>query len=229
VLFEWPCNLTISYASHFVPSRSEVPFSFYNLFRDRVCCSLVALSVKLVKEQTMCVKFCFKVGKAAAETHNILREAYGDLSLSQTMTYAWFKRFLKWKNFNEWQWAAWLNSNFKIRTYDCQGEKCYLWKSSTDCPRSCRRYWNIHWFMPHNFNGRFINVSGLNNFFPRLLTDDRKLQRYSNCKNLLQKANNDENLLKNFIIGDKTWVYCYDIETKQQSSHWRNPASPCPK
>jgi hypothetical protein len=31
-----------------------------------------------VKEQRLCVKFCFKIGKIAAETHNMLHEAYGD-------------------------------------------------------------------------------------------------------------------------------------------------------
>jgi hypothetical protein len=35
--------------------------------------------------------------------------------------------------------------------------------------------------------------------------------------------------LKNVITSDETWVYGYDIETKQQSSHWRSPASPRPK
>jgi hypothetical protein len=32
-----------------------------------------------------------------------------------------------------------------------------------------------------------------------------------------------------FITGDETWVYGYDIETKQQSSHWKSPAWPHPK
>jgi hypothetical protein len=45
-----------------------------------------------VKEQGLSVKFCFKVGKTAAESH-MLREAYGDDSLSQTTTYEWFKHF----------------------------------------------------------------------------------------------------------------------------------------
>jgi hypothetical protein len=56
-----------------------------------------------VKEQRMCVKFCFKVGKPAAETHNMLREAYGNDALSEMTTYEWFKRFKKWKNFNGWR------------------------------------------------------------------------------------------------------------------------------
>jgi hypothetical protein len=38
VLFEQPCNLTISYTGYFVPDRSDIPLIFYNRFRDRVCC-----------------------------------------------------------------------------------------------------------------------------------------------------------------------------------------------
>jgi hypothetical protein len=48
-------------------------------------------------------------------------------------------------------------------------------------------------------------------------TDDRKLQQFSNCQNFLQRENDNKNLLKNVITGDETWVYDYDVETKQQS------------
>jgi hypothetical protein len=51
------------------------------------------LSMESVKEQRMCVIFCFKVRKTAAETHSMLREAHGNDTLSQTTTYKWFKRF----------------------------------------------------------------------------------------------------------------------------------------
>jgi hypothetical protein len=57
---------------------------------------------------------------------------------------------------------------------------------------------------------------------PRLLTDDQKLQQFSNGQNLLQRANDNKDLLKNVITGDEMWVYGYDIETKQQSSHWKS-------
>jgi hypothetical protein len=46
---------------------------------------VVASSMKLVKEQIICVKFCFKVGRTDTETH-MLREAYGNDALSQTMS-----------------------------------------------------------------------------------------------------------------------------------------------
>jgi hypothetical protein len=46
------------------------------------------------------------------------------------------------------------------------------------------------------------------NFVPRIWIDD-----------ILQRAN-DEKIFKNVITGDKMWVSGYDIETKEQSSHW---------
>jgi hypothetical protein len=72
--------------------------------------------------------------------------------------------------------------------------------------------------MPHNFNEDLGMHRVSAKFVPSLLTDD-----------LLQRANVYENLQKNVIIGYETWVYSYDTETKQQSSHWKSLASPCPK
>jgi len=46
-----------------------------------------------VKEQRICIKSCFKLGKAAAETHKMLKAAFGDIALGLTLTYEWFKRF----------------------------------------------------------------------------------------------------------------------------------------
>jgi len=45
-----------------------------------------------VKEQRICIRFCFKLGKTASETHRMLKEAFGDNALGQTQTYEWFKR-----------------------------------------------------------------------------------------------------------------------------------------
>lgn len=34
------------------------------------------------------------------------------------------------------------------------------------------------------------------------------------------------NICSKIITGDKTWAYGYDIETKVQSSQWKQPAEP---
>ena len=42
-------------------------------------------------------------------------------------------------------------------------------------------------------------------------------------------VSDDENVLKKVIIGDESWVYGYDPETKQQSLQWKRPDEPRPK
>jgi hypothetical protein len=45
-----------------------------------------------VKEQQICFKFCFKLGKTV-ETHKMLKEEFGDNALDQMQTYEWLKCF----------------------------------------------------------------------------------------------------------------------------------------
>jgi hypothetical protein len=45
------------------------------------------------KEQWICIKFCFKLGKTVSETHRILKEEFGNNALGQKQTYEWFKGF----------------------------------------------------------------------------------------------------------------------------------------
>jgi hypothetical protein len=59
-----------------------------------------------VKEQIFCVKFCVILGKTAAETHNMLCEAYGDDALIQTITYEWFKRFKSGRTSMDDEWSG---------------------------------------------------------------------------------------------------------------------------
>jgi len=44
-----------------------------------------------------------------------------------------------------------------------------------------------------------------------------------------KNAANDPSFILNVIMGCKTWVYAYDLETKTQSSQSKSPGSPRPK
>ena len=46
-----------------------------------------------VKEQRICIKFCFKLNKTTAETYRMLKKAFGEQALSEARTFEWFKRF----------------------------------------------------------------------------------------------------------------------------------------
>jgi hypothetical protein len=46
-----------------------------------------------LKGQRICVKFCFKLGKTASETNEMLKTAFGDNAMGRTQTSEWFSRF----------------------------------------------------------------------------------------------------------------------------------------
>jgi len=53
----------------------------------------VDFSMADLKEQRVCIKFCFLLGKTAAETVTMLREALKEEALSQARIYEWISRF----------------------------------------------------------------------------------------------------------------------------------------
>jgi hypothetical protein len=44
-------------------------------------------------EQRVCIKFCVKLGKSTTETLEMLREDFGEHSLSQTAVFEWHSCF----------------------------------------------------------------------------------------------------------------------------------------
>jgi hypothetical protein len=73
--------------------------------------------------------------------------------------------------------------------------------------------------LTENLNMRLIAAK----FVHRLLTNDQKQRRVKMCLELREKANEDSAFFSRIITGDKSWIYGYDPETKQQSSQWKSP------
>jgi len=44
-------------------------------------------------EQRIYIKFCFKIGKPATETYQLLQQAYGEDAVGRTQVFDWFRRF----------------------------------------------------------------------------------------------------------------------------------------
>ena len=50
---------------------------------------------RMTIEQRINIKFCVKFGKTATETLKMLRDVYGDFSMSRTKIFEWHKRFVE--------------------------------------------------------------------------------------------------------------------------------------
>jgi hypothetical protein len=65
---------------------------------------------------------------------------------------------------------------------------------------------------------------------PKCLNADQKRQQCQLSEQLSEFSRCDPNdFLLRLVTMDKTWLYHYDLETKQQSIEWRHSSSPLPK
>ena len=64
---------------------------------------------------------------------------------------------------------------------------------------------------------------------PKLLSEDQKQQRITVCQDIIERLEDDPDLLGRVITGDESWIFEYDTETKWQSRQWKSQASPRPK
>ena len=62
--------------------------------RSNTCVYVIAiLTMCESTEQCICIKFCFKIGKAVTETCILLQEAYGEDAMGHTQVFYWFCQF----------------------------------------------------------------------------------------------------------------------------------------
>ena len=60
---------------------------------------------------------------------------------------------------------------------------------------------------------------------PKLLSDEQKERHKELCLDLLQRTENEPDLLNSIITCDETWIFTYDPETKRQSMQWKSTSS----
>ena len=66
-------------------------------------------------------------------------------------------------------------------------------------------------------------------FVPRVLQEDQRERRCNDSKEMVELINSDPQVLDALVTCDESWIYCYDPETKRQSSQWKHAGSPRPK
>ena len=66
-------------------------------------------------------------------------------------------------------------------------------------------------------------------FVPRVLREDRKERRCHDSREMVELINSDPTDLDALVTCYESWICCYDLETKRQSSQWKHAGSPRPK
>ena len=66
-------------------------------------------------------------------------------------------------------------------------------------------------------------------FVPRVLREDQEERRCHDSREMVELINSDPTVLDALVMCNESWIYCYDPETKRQSSQWKHVGSPRPK
>ena len=65
-------------------------------------------------------------------------------------------------------------------------------------------------------------------FVTRMLRENQKERRHDS-REMVELINSDPAVLDALVTCDESWIYCYEPETKRQSSQWKHAGSPRPK
>ena len=66
-------------------------------------------------------------------------------------------------------------------------------------------------------------------FVLRVLREDQKERHCHDSREMVELINSDPAVLDALVTCNENWIYCYDPETKRQSSQWKHAGSPRPK
>jgi len=171
-------------------------------------------------KQCICIKFCFKIGKTAMETYQLLQQAYREVEMGRTQVFDWFRRFKEGITSAEsdprlGRLSTSRNEEMiaKVRRIIRNNRRLTVQEISDDCGISVGSCDTI---LTNDLHMKRVRAKSV----LRLITDDQCEQRQTIARDLFERSCEDVQFLKNTETGDESWVYGYDPETKQQLSQW---------
>jgi len=187
------------------------------------CVSRLTMEEKV--QQCVCINFCFRLGKTGAETHEMLQAAFGESCLSRSKTFEWYSHFKNGRrSFEDDPRPGRLSTSHteetmaRVREIICTDRRLTIREVAEDVGiafGTCQK------ILTEDLQMRRVSAK----FVPCLLAVEQKDNHVSACTDLLERAQNDPNFMSSVITGDESWVYGYDLETKQMSSQWKTASS----
>jgi hypothetical protein len=180
-------------------------------------------------EQRVAIKFCFKAGLSATETLALVQKAYLNEAFNRSNVFRWYSRFREGRDLVEdddrGDRPKSTRSEVNIAAVD------YLVKNDR---RIASRIIAESLNIPDTVVLRILNEDlGKKKlcarFFSHFLTPEQREYRATSCEDIIAMADADNKIFNNIIMGEETWCFASDAETKRHSSEWDGKKSPRPK
>ncbi|UYV73296.1 hypothetical protein LAZ67_10002588 [Cordylochernes scorpioides] len=158
-------------------------------------------------EQRICIKFCYKIGKSASETFDLLKLAFGNENVNKPTTFRWFSRF---KNGMEsMKDDKRVGRPILHRNPEKVSQISNLIKENPRIGlRDIEKETGISKSLVESIIKEDLQLKKtISKFVPKMLTIQQKENRVEVAKKMLEMVEEHPNWKEKVILGDETWVY----------------------
>ena len=164
------------------------------------------------------IKLCFKLEKNATETYGILQTALWPFCTNQASVFEWHKRFKEGRESVRDDERS--GRNKEVRTPDLIGQiKNFMDKDRRVSIQTISAQFDVSMGTIHIIIRKELKMQKIcTKFVPRVIREGLKEIFWQDSRTMVELINSDSAVLDALVTCDESWIYCYDSETKRQSS-----------
>ena len=173
-------------------------------------------------EELYAIKIFFKLRINDTETYGMLQTAFGASCMNQASVFEWHKRFKEGRESLRDDERC--GRSKEVRTPELIDQiKNFMDKDRRLSIETISAQFDVTVGTVHTVIREELKS------VLRMLREDQKERRWHDNREVVELINSDPTVLDALVTCDESWIYCYDPETKRQSSQWKHAGSPWPK
>ena len=176
------------------------------------------------------IEFCFKLRKNdATETYGILQTAFRPSCMNRASVFEWHKRFKEGRESVRDDERCVRSKEVNIPELISQ-IKNFMDKDRPVSIKTISAHFGVSVETVHTIIREELKMRKISaKFVLRVLREDQEERRCHHSREMVELINSHPAVLDALVTCDESWIYCYDPETKRQSSQWKHAGSPRPK
>ena len=181
-------------------------------------------------EERFEIKLCFKLRKhAATETYGMLQTAFGASCMNRASVFERHKRFKEGRESVRDDESC--GRSKEVNTPDLIGQiKNFKDKDRRVSIETTSAQFDVSVGTVHIIIREELKMQKIcAKFFPSVLREDQKERRCHDSREMTELITSDPAVFDALVTCDESWIYCYDPETKSQSSQWKHAGFTRPK
>ena len=161
-------------------------------------------------EERYAIKFYFKLGKNATETHGILQTAFRQSCINRASVFEWHKRFKEGRKSVRDEERC--GRSKEVRTPELIGQiRNFMDKYRCVSIETISAQFDVSVGTVHTIIRSELKMRKFcAKFVPRVLREDQKERRCHDSREMVALINSDPPVLDALVTGDESWIYCYD-------------------